>query len=135
MPDDFFERIPYLMDQVGDGTLSMGTVIQQPYAGAEHNRLYYKHPRGGTAKWIEGTLAMQVPQYMMILTLSAVVPTGSELKPAAIRVSELMAGVTRKYAPVMSGLLRESADSFVYDAGALIYFRDQSGPYNYDKDG
>ena len=135
MVDNFKERITYLISAVGDGTLSMGTVVQQPYAGAEHNRLYYKHPKGGVAKWLEGTLVIARQEYMMLLALAAVTPEGSELKPAAIRISELMSGITRRYAPVMTGLLRESADSFVYDAGALIYFRDQSGPYNYDKDG
>jgi hypothetical protein len=72
---------------------------------------------------------------MMILALSAVTPNGSELKPAAIRISEMMAGITKRYAPIMTGLLRDSADSYVYDAGAVIYYRDQTGPYNYDKDG
>lgn len=133
MPE-FTERITHLMFEVGDGTLVMGSIVQQPYAGAEHNRLYYKHPRGGVAKWLTLGLESEREHYMRTLAFSAVTPDGSNLKLAAIDVSERMAGITRRYAPVMTGLLRDSADSYVVDAGAMIYYREAGGPYNYDKD-
>lgn len=130
----FTERITHLMNEVGDGTLTMGTVVQQPYAAAEHERLYYRHPRGGMAKYLELPLIANRDFYVGILALNAVTPEGSNLRSAAEDVAERMAGITRRYAPVLSGLLRDSADAYVLDAGALIYYREGPGPYNYDKE-
>lgn len=134
MPHTFPERITHLIDEVGDGTLTMGTLVQQPYAGAEHNRYYYKHPRGGIAGWLSTGVIGDVDHYMRILTLSAVTPTGSDIQLAAIDVSERMAGITKRMAPIMTGLLRDSADAYVYDAGQTIYYREAGGRYNYDKE-
>jgi hypothetical protein len=135
VPHTFPKRITHLMNEVGDGSLIMGSIVQQPYAGAEHNRLYYKHPRGGIAKWLTTGIEAERDHWMRVLTLAAVTPDGSLLDLAAIDVSERMSGITRRYAPIQSGLLRDSADSYVTDAGKIIYYREQSGPYNKDKDG
>lgn len=131
----FDEGTQILETIVGDGPLTMGIVVQQPYAAAEHNRTYYRHPRGGMAYYLEIPLITAREQYLMQLAMNAITKDGSDLIKTAIEIAENMTSIVRRNAPVQSGLLRESTDAFVRDAGITIYFREQLGPYNKDKDG
>lgn len=135
---DFEERITHLINEVGDGTLTMGTVVQQPYAAAQHQRrheqYYYGPPAKGIERYLEIPFAGSIEQYMMRLTYSAVTPEGSSLLDAARENADHMANLVKRNAPIKTGWLRESADAYVYDAGATVYYREGTAPYNYDKE-
>lgn len=137
MADTFDERIRYLMTAVGDGGLVMGTVAQQPYAAAQHQRGHeqyrYGPPSDGIMYYLEKPFMSSIPQYMQLLAFNAVTRDGSNLEDAAIQNSDHMAGLVRRNAPVKSGLLRESADAFVHSNGRTVYHNEQSGPYNWEK--
>lgn len=138
MVNSFPERINNLINEVGDGSIVMGTVVQQPYAAAQHQRGHeqYKYgpPAVGIERYLEIPFAASIEQYMMRLARSAVVPEGTRLPDAARENADHMAGLVRRYAPVKTGWLRESADAYVYDGGVTVYYREQGAPYNYEKE-
>ncbi len=134
MPGSFQERARYLESQVGDGDLEMGGTVHQPYAAAVHNRLYYRHPRGGQAGYLEGPFTAYRGEMLQHLANNAVVPQGSNLDKAARENAEKFADWVREFAPVEFRALKESTNVYVKDNGVTSYYVEQKAPYNYKKE-
>lgn len=45
-----------LIDRTGGAKVEATVTVNQPYAQDQHETLYYKHPRGGRAKYLESPL-------------------------------------------------------------------------------
>ena len=130
----FSDRARYLEEQVGDGNLVMGGVVGQPYAAAEHERLYYRHPRGGMPKYLEVPFEMQRDEMIEKLALNAVTPEGSRLQDAAVEVAGEFDNMVRRNAPVEFDVLRDSTEYYVEDDGILVFVSGQRDPRNLDKE-
>lgn len=50
------DGIDQLIDRTGGGKVRATVEVDQPYAQDQHETLYYRHPRGGRAKFLEGPL-------------------------------------------------------------------------------
>lgn len=122
----FNERIEQLQQEVGDGNLTMRVNVHQPYAAAEHNRYYYKHPRGGMPDYLAAPFEAEHSDMMMIL--SEAVLDGS-LREAAIDAVGKFEEWVETYAPVEFNVLRQSCNLYVEDNGSTIYERPQKAPY------
>jgi hypothetical protein len=125
MPGDFQRRIKHLEDAVGNGDLVMGAVVGQPYAAAQHNRHYYKHPRGGMSNYLEDPFAHQHPEMLHKIARDVVTPDGSQLMNAAREIAEEFDEMVNSYAPVEFTILRNSTSVYVDDNGMRAYDRPQ----------
>lgn len=123
-----------LEEEVGDGNLVMGGVVGQPYAAAEHNRPYYRHPRGGMAGYLEIPYAAQRDEMIEKLALNAVTPNGSRLQDAAVEVAAEFDNMVRRNAPVREDILRDSTEYYVEDNGMLVFMSGQRDPRRLDKE-
>lgn len=50
------DGIQDLIDRTAGPTIRATVTVDQPYAQDQHETLYYRHPRGGRAKYLEGPL-------------------------------------------------------------------------------
>lgn len=58
------EGIRQLIERTGGGNIRATVEVDQPYAQDQHETLYYRHPRGGRAKYLEGPLFENYPQWI-----------------------------------------------------------------------
>ena len=128
MPDDFFERTQYLMDQVGDGDLTAGCLVDQPYAQDQHETLHYNHPRGGRARYLGGPLFENALPLMEKIAANAITRDGSDLNNTFIGISETMSEWVVTEAPRLLQILRFSGEPWVKDGGNEIYRRRSAMP-------
>lgn len=119
----FDERIDHLSEQVGHGTLSMKLEVDQVYAHYQEVGADFRHPEGGQAFYLRDTLYVDNDKHLESLAARAVTPEGSELKSAAIGVSEDLSQGVFKRAPLEFGDLKASGHPTVTDDGAVIYDR------------
>lgn len=120
MSGTFQRRTDELLDQVGDGDLSMHCIVDQVYARYQHEGLDFKHPQGGQAKYLEEPLYEEHQQYLQ--DLAGGVLDGS-LQERASLVAEDLAAQVQDHAPVEFNDLRRSGHPIVKDNGATIYDR------------
>lgn len=50
------DGIQELIERTGGPTIKATVTVDQPYAQDQHETLFYRHPRGGRAKYLEGPL-------------------------------------------------------------------------------
>ncbi|HYF73154.1 MAG TPA: hypothetical protein VD864_10060 [Nocardioides sp.] len=120
MAGDFSERMDALMDMVGDGELEGSVVVDQVYALAQHERMDYRHPNGGQAKYLSGPLLENVRQYIGRLADAALL--GGLSGAMTANVEDLSKEVFNK-APRDFWDLRESAHPRVVNDGEPVYDR------------
>ncbi len=126
MASTFNARIEELQQLVGEGNLRMSVNVHQPYAAAEHNIHYYKHPRGGMPDYLEAPFDAEHGD--MLIILSEAVLDGS-LREAAIDAVGKFEEWVETYAPVEFNVLRNSCNLYVEDNGVMYYERPQKAPY------
>lgn len=56
MPKRALEGIQQLINRTTGPTVKATVTVDQPYAQNQHETLWFKHPRGGRAKYLEGPL-------------------------------------------------------------------------------
>lgn len=120
MPGDFAERIDQLIESVGDGVLTGSVVVDQVYARAQHERLDYRHPNGGQAKYLGGPLLNNYRGYFQRLAQNVL--HGSLPGAMEANVEDLSKEVFDK-APRDFWDLRESAHPRVLNDGVPVYDR------------
>lgn len=133
MASTFAERTKELEADVGDGDLVIGAVVEQPYAAAQHNRKYYKHPRGGMPGYLEVPFAAQRTEMLRRIAETVVLPDGSHLIGTAVEISEMFDDMVARFAPVRQDFLQESTYSYVLDNGRPVYWSSPRKPRRFDK--
>jgi len=134
MAGTFNERIRILQEEVGEGDLELKLNVHQPYAAAEHNRTYYKHPQGGMSGYVEIPFQAEYPHMLQRLADSVITDRGSNLRPEAIEAVGMFEDMIDWWAPVLTGVLRDSCNLTVTDNGHVLYHKEQEATYRYDKD-
>lgn len=124
MAGTFRERIEELQQQVGSGNLVMRANVHQPYAAAEHNREYYRHPRGGGPRYLQ--IPFEAEHGQQVEMLAASFP---ELTRGAIEAVGKFDDWVQNNAPVEQDVLRNSTNLYVEDNGSDVYSKPQDAPY------
>lgn len=115
MPGDFLERIDELAEAVGDGHLIGAVEVDQVYAHRQHEELFWKHPEGGQAKYLEQPWLSSAEDTMRHLAKTLLDEGG----PAVGMVEAVEAGARAVFdhAPFEFGDLRASGHPSVIDGG------------------
>lgn len=116
----FGERITELIESVGEETLTGSVVVDQVYAQVQHERMDFKHPKGGQAKYLSGPLLEKHQKY--IGDLADNVLHGSLVGAMTDAVEDLSQEVFDK-APRDFWDLRESAHPRVLNGDMPVYDR------------
>lgn len=120
MPGDFAARIDELIEQTGDGALIGSVVVDQIYARIQHERLDFKHPQGGQAKYLVQPL---MQRYHLYLNQLARAVLGGDLPGAMADAMEDLSQQVFEKAPREFWDLRESGHPMVNDGNTLVYDR------------
>lgn len=125
MAGTFIPRIDELQEIVGNGNLTMRANVHQPYAAAEHNRYYYKHPRGGIPNFLGAPFEAEHSDQLQTIADSGI----ENLLAGAIDAVHRFEDWVQEYAPVEFEALRNSTNLYVEDRGAVVYEKQQTAPY------
>lgn len=128
MAGSFGARTRELEDEVGHGKLTMKLTVHQPYAAAEHNRFYYRHD-DGMAGYVE--IPFMIKRMEMLQKLANGFP---RMRQAAIDTVGDFEDMVEEYAPTLSSTLKNSCNLDVIDNGAIVYHKEQTAPFRYDKE-
>ena len=120
----FSERIDELRTSTAsrDGWLRGSVTVDQVYAHYQHERLDLKHPRGGTAKYLERPLMERYPAYLAELAHHVLDPADT-LVHAMARNMENLSDAVEATAPREFGDLRRSGHPKVTAGGRTVYDR------------
>lgn len=113
-----FDGIQALLERTGGPTVKATVTVNQPYAQDQHETLYYKHPRGGKAKYLEEPLFANHPQWIQEFA-SKLLRSRSDVEDLWGDVGRGLKNEVPKTAPVEFGDLRRSA-GLVVRAGSTI---------------
>jgi len=121
MTGTFSERIAELRRMVGDGARLTGVVAcDQIYAHRQHEELSYRHPRGGSAKYLEKPLMSHYRDYLTDYAKTVLTDGG---QPAMKRSVEHLSDQVEVTAPVEFTDLRRSGHPSVTQGGRTVYDR------------
>lgn len=113
------DGIQDLIDRTGGPTVRATVIVNQPYAQDQHETLYYRHPRGGQAKYLESPLYAKSPQWIQKFANRLLV-RGTNTAREWGGVGRALKNEVPKTAPVEFGDLRESAALLVKEGGSII---------------
>jgi hypothetical protein len=117
----FSERIDALRTMTGRGERLTGTLTcDQVYARYIHEHLEFRHPRGGTAKYLERPLMEHYRDYLSDYAKTVLHDGG---QPAMKRSMEHLSDQVELTAPVEWNDLRKSGHPSVEQGGRTIYDR------------
>jgi hypothetical protein len=119
---DFDERMRYLSEEVGVGTLIARCTVNQPYAQKIHEDRNMYH-RNGVAGYLGDPLMANALSLVEQLATNAITSTGSDLKDSMSDIAEQMAKYVLQFAPKDTGRLSQSGHAEVIDNGIPIYDR------------
>ena len=121
MTGTFSERIAELRHLVGDGQRLTGSVVvDQVYSHRQHEDLSYRHPRGGSAKFLEKPLMDGYRDYLEDYARTVLADGG---QPAMKRSMEHLSDAVELTAPVEFTDLRRSGHPSVTLGGRTVYDR------------
>jgi hypothetical protein len=121
MTGTFSERIAELRHLVGDGQRLTGSVVvDQVYSHRQHEDLSYRHPRGGSAKFLEKPLMDGYRDYLEDYARTVLSDGG---QPAMKRSVEHLSDAVETTAPREWGDLLKSGHPSVEQGGRTIYDR------------
>lgn len=126
MTSTFDGRMRYLGEQVGEGNLVSGVVVNQAYAQDQHETPY-KH-RNGQRNYLGQPLMDHAFELLERLARNTITTEGSNLTDAAKDVAEDMAGYVQRFAPKDTSRLSESASPYVTSNGERIWERPPRAP-------
>lgn len=141
--DDFVRRTRFLSDEIGDGDITAGCYVDQPYAQRQHQNLEYTHPRGGRAMYLGGPLMENAYDLIRKIARDVITEEGSDLNEAMKQIANEMAyEYVMKEAPlgppIDPYILRLSGSPYVIDQGVETYWvsaisaRDPNNDDNWD---
>jgi hypothetical protein len=120
MTGTFAERIDELERRIGDGKLTGTIEVDQVYAHYQHERMDLRHPRGGSAKYLQKPLMDHYRDYLTDYAHTVLSDGG---QPAMKRSMEHLSDQVEITAPREWGDLRESGHPQVTQGGRTIYDR------------
>lgn len=132
MPSTFFSRIDRLSDSVGNGWITAGCTVNQPYAQNQHQSAWFRHPHGGRAFYLGGPLMENAFDLIGEIARGAITPFGSTIDRRMIDVAETLSRYVLENAPRETGQLATSGNPWVKDNGVLIYDRPAVSPREID---
>lgn len=124
----FDERIDFLMHSVGEGYITAGCEVNQPYAQNQHQTDSFKHPHGGRSHYLGGPLLENAYSLVEELARGAITPFGSMIDRRMADIAETMARYVLLNAPKETGQLSLSGHPWVKSNGVLIYDRPPIAP-------
>jgi hypothetical protein len=124
MAGDFSEKVDELIEQVGHGKLTLRANVHQPYAAAEHQRQYYRHPRGGMPDYLQ--TPFEAGREEMLEELAEAFP---DVKEGAVAAVQKFEDWVQTYAPVQFDVLRQSTNLYVEEEGGNVFEKPQAAPY------
>jgi hypothetical protein len=127
----FDDGIDFLIDEVGEGDIVAGVLVDQPYAQDQHETPY-RH-RAGQMKYLGEPLMEDAINHVQMIAEQVITRTGSDLGEAMRDVADDMAGYVETRAPLDTGRLRESASPYVRDGGRETYRRPAIAPREADQ--
>ena len=113
------DGIQDLIDRTGGPKVKASIVVDQIYAANQHETLYFRHPRGGRAKYLEGPLFEDLAKNMQAFANRLLVRgtnTAREWGGAGRAVKNAVA----KNAPLEFGDLRKSAALTVTEGSRVV---------------
>lgn len=113
------DGIRELIDRTGGGKVRATVVVNQPYAQDQHETLYYRHPRGGRAKYLEGPLFESHPKWLQSFA-NDLLKRGHDAESDWASVGRKLKNAVPKNAPVEFGDLRQSAALTVKVGGRVV---------------
>lgn len=108
-----------LIDRTGGPKLKATVTVNQPYAQDQHETLYYKHPRGGRAKYLEAPMFEEHGSWLEGFAKRLLV-RGIEAPNEWAKVGRKLKGVVPKNAPVEFNDLRMSAGLEVKEGAQTV---------------
>lgn len=114
------DGIQQLIQRTTGPTVKATVTVDQPYAQDQHETLYYRHPRGGRAKFLEGPLFENHRQWIQRFA--------DRLLNARLDASRLwgdecgvpLKNAVAKNAPVEFGDLKQSAGLVVREGSSVV---------------
>lgn len=113
------DGIRELMDMTTGPTVKATVVVDQPYAQDQHETLFYRHPRGGQAKYLETPLFMNHKQWIQDFA-NGLLRRGSDAASGWGGVGRSLRDSVAKFAPMEFGDLRQSAALTVTEGSRMI---------------
>lgn len=96
------------------------TTVNQPYAQDQHETMYYRHPRGGMAKYLENPMFAEYREWLQDFA-NGVLDEGADIEQDwANKVGRALQGVVKKNAPREFGDLMDSAALLVKSGGTIV---------------
>lgn len=112
------EGIQDLIDRTAGPPIQSRVTVDQIYAQDQHETMYYRHPRGGGPKYLEGPLFAQHPKWIQEFA-NGLLREGSDAERGWGGVGRSLVNQLPKSAPVEFGDLRQSG-SLTVRAGSRV---------------
>lgn len=113
------DGIDDLIDRTGGPKVKATVTVNQPYAQDQHETLFYRHPRGGQAKYLEGPLMQNHPEWIQKFANRLLV-RGTNAASEWGGVGRSLVRQLPKTAPVEFGDLRNSGALTVKEGNRVI---------------
>jgi hypothetical protein len=102
------DGIQDLIDRTGGPKVSSVVTVDQVYAQNQHETLWFRHPRGGQAKFLEAPMFAEYPKWFQQFA-NRLLRSKSADEAWHAGPGSALQGVVPKFAPVEFGDLRQSA--------------------------
>ena len=119
MAERAIDGIQDLIDRTGGPTIKATVEVNQPYAQDQHETLYYRHPRGGKAKYLETPLFEKHPEWLQEFA-NRLLRRGADTEKEWAKVGRALKNEVPETAPMEFGDLRRSAGLVVKSGGSLV---------------
>lgn len=140
--EEFVERTHFLESEVGDGGITAGCLVDQPYAQDQHET-FYQHPRGGRMNYLGGPLMENATDLVQHVANNVITEYGSDLHDAMKDVAREMAyeyvlNEAPLGPPIDEYILRLSGSPYLIEDGVetwrvpAVSDRDPNDTHNWD---
>lgn len=113
------EGLRELASRTSGPNVKATVTVNQPYAQDQHETLFYKHPRGGQAKYLETPLFTLSAKWIQEFANRLLAP-GRDAAHGWGGVGRSLVKAMPKFTPVEFGDLKQSAALEVREGGSLI---------------
>lgn len=113
------DGIQDLINRTTGPRIKSTVTVNQPYAQDQHETLYYKHPRGGKAKFLEEPLFANHPKWIQEFANGLLRPK-ADAEDGWAKVGRRLKSEVPKNAPVEFGDLRQSAGLEVRSGSSVV---------------
>lgn len=113
------DGIAELIERTGGPKVKATVTVNQPYAQDQHETLYYRHPRGGRAKYLESPLMESHPKWLQTFA-NKFLNSKKDTESVWADVGRSLADAVPKNAPLEFGDLRNSAGLVVKAGGSVV---------------